>query len=78
VGVGIFEGASMTNPNQPPVFLNEKQVIQQFYFSKSTCYRLIKTGGFPRAHRISARRVGWLQSELTHHIQQLTAKNGGV
>ena len=38
--------------------------------SKSTIYRLIKAGEFPKAIKITARRVAWRAAEINGWLEQ--------
>jgi prophage regulatory protein len=44
--------------------LRMPQVVAITGLSRSTVYRLIGDGSFPRQRALSARAVGWLESEL--------------
>lgn len=50
------------------MLLNIAQICQITSLSKSTTYRLIKEGTFPKPLRISRMRVGWKQSDLDAYI----------
>jgi prophage regulatory protein len=45
-------------------FADLKRVLEQTSLSRSTIYREIAGGRFPRPHRLSLGRVGWLRSEV--------------
>lgn len=45
-----------------------KTVVNKTSLSKSTIYRLVKESSFPRPVQISARRVGWRQSDIDAFI----------
>jgi prophage regulatory protein len=49
-------------------FLSLKEVLKITGMSKSTIYRLIRKGDFPRPKQLSARKVGFLQIELENWI----------
>ncbi|MDD5580876.1 MAG: AlpA family transcriptional regulator [Methylobacter sp.] len=44
--------------------------IKKTGISRSTIYTLLKTGEFPKPIKLSARSIGWLESELTDWIEQ--------
>lgn len=46
------------------VFMKIKEVIVRSNLSRSTIYRKIKTGTFPRPYELSEGRVGWRESEI--------------
>ncbi|KIH76888.1 hypothetical protein GFER_07275 [Geoalkalibacter ferrihydriticus DSM 17813] len=45
-------------------YLSIWQVTTMVNLSKATIYRMIQSGDFPGAYRLSPKRVGWLQSEI--------------
>ena len=45
-------------------FLREKEVLGVTSFSRTTLWREIKRGGFPRSVTLSAGRVGWRESAI--------------
>lgn len=49
----------------PDRFLRCHEVECQTSFSQAHIYRLIAKGKFPRPYKLSARAVGWKQSEIT-------------
>jgi len=55
----------MTKRKKPTiVFLLDKEVAQLTKLSKTTRWRLEKAGDFPKARRISHKRVIWIESEI--------------
>ncbi len=40
------------------------ELCQIYGFSRSTIYRLIESGRFPKPIKISARAVGWISTDL--------------
>ena len=62
------------------MLLTIKQVTNLTTLSKSTIYRLIQAGSFPRPAVISSRRVGWKQTDIDTYFQQLkfTKQNKGL
>jgi prophage regulatory protein len=60
---------STTLPGNVPAddpFLRLPEVAVQSGLSKTTIYRLIKTGDFPAPKRIGPRASAWLSSTVTH------------
>jgi prophage regulatory protein len=53
----------------PDRILRMPQVVAITGLSRSTVYRLIGEGSFPRQRALSARAVGWLESELQAWLQ---------
>lgn len=45
-------------------------VLKLVGLSRSTLYQLVSTGHFPPQVRLSARRVGWLHSEVTTWVAE--------
>ena len=45
-------------------FANIKWVLEQTSLSRSTLYREIARARFPKPHKLSLGRVGWLRSEV--------------
>jgi prophage regulatory protein len=60
---------------QPPTFLRCRQVVERTGISRSLIYAYMRTGTFPAPIRISARRVGWLESEVTAWIAERLSAN---
>lgn len=65
-------------------FLSLKQVIEKTALSRATLYRLRSSGDFPEPRQLSAKRVGWLLSDVEEWIESrrpageiISAKNGG-
>ena len=50
-------------------FLSFKEVQQLTGLSRSTIYRQVKRGDFPRPRMITDRKVGFLERELEHWMQ---------
>ncbi|BBP45868.1 hypothetical protein THMIRHAS_12410 [Thiosulfatimonas sediminis] len=47
-----------------------KEVIEVTGLSRTTIYRKVKAGEFPQRKQLSARSVGWLESDVTAWINQ--------
>ncbi len=45
-------------------FADLKCVMEQTSLSRSTIYREVASGRFPKPHKLSLGRVGWLRSEV--------------
>ncbi|MGZ5918342.1 MAG: helix-turn-helix transcriptional regulator, partial [Hyphomicrobium sp.] len=57
----------ITTPNVPTTadgFAGLKSVLELTSLSRSTLYREIAGGRFPKPHKLSLGRVGWLRSEV--------------
>jgi prophage regulatory protein len=50
-------------------FLRLADVRRRVPFSRSTIYRLISLGEFPKQISLGARSVGWLKSEIDQWIE---------
>ena len=48
--------------------LRQNQVIDRVGLSKSTMWRLIKAGRFPKPISLGPRAVGWLEDEIESWI----------
>jgi prophage regulatory protein len=59
------------------VLISIKEVILRTSFSKTTIYRLVRGGHFPKPIKISARRVGWLLQELDEWLNVQTQRREG-
>ncbi len=55
------------------VILRRKQVQARVGISRSGIYELMKAGKFPRSIKISARSVGWLESDIESFIESRIA-----
>ena len=53
----------------PERILRLKAVLERTGFSRSTLYRKIQAGTFPRQVRIAARCVGWRESALREWLK---------
>lgn len=51
-------------------YLNIKEVCERTSLSRSTVYRLIKDGYFPRKIKISKSRVAWRDCEVNAWLQE--------
>ncbi|WP_375049481.1 helix-turn-helix transcriptional regulator [Bradyrhizobium sp. 8-10B] len=56
----------MNDNNQTPrKMLNLKQVLAIVPFSRSTIYREMEEGRFPKAREIAPRRIAWYEDDVT-------------
>ncbi len=55
--------------------LRHKQVEQRVGLSRSTIYAKIAAGEFPAPIALSARAVGWLESDITTWIESRIASS---
>lgn len=65
-----------------PAILRRKQTQERTGLSRSSLYGLMKLGLFPQSIKISARAVGWLESDIDDFIASRIAAsfnhtNGG-
>lgn len=52
-------------------FLIESTVLRFFPVGRTTWWRGIRAGSYPRPYRLSARRVAWLAQDIHKLIQDL-------
>ena len=50
------------------VLIRRKEVLARVALSRSSLYGLMKSGKFPKSIKISARAVGWLESDIDSFI----------
>lgn len=65
--------------DQPERILRLKPVLERTGLSRSTLYRKVSDGGFPRPVQISTRCVGWRESAINawmHNPMFYDAKAG--
>ncbi|MCK1658538.1 AlpA family phage regulatory protein [Bradyrhizobium sp. 151] len=55
----------MNDQHTPRKMLNLKQVLAIVPFSRSTIYREMEEGRFPKAREIAPRRIAWYEDEVT-------------
>jgi prophage regulatory protein len=53
-----------TTPNQIDRIVREVELTELVGLSRSTVYRLEKSGAFPHRRKLSSHSVGWLLSEI--------------
>lgn len=51
-----------------PRFISLQEVVARVGISRSTICRLQKAGAFPSSIKLSARRLGWLESDVERWI----------
>lgn len=56
-------------------FLNLKEVIKRTGISRSTIYRLIGNGEFPKQFPVTDRRVVWLEDDIQDWLLKQLEKN---
>jgi prophage regulatory protein len=44
--------------------LTQKELLERYYLSRTTLYRLMDSEGFPKPVTLGFRKRGWLQSEV--------------
>lgn len=57
-----------TNLNKALAILRRKQVQARTGLGRSSIYALMKSGRFPPSIKISARAVGWIESDIDDFI----------
>lgn len=62
--------------DQPERILRLATVLDRTGLSRSTLYRKIDAGEFPRQVKISERCVGWYGSRVNKWLDQRRAENG--
>jgi prophage regulatory protein len=50
-------------------FLRLPEVSRRVAISRSSIYALVATGSFPASHRLAARAVGWVESDIDEWMQ---------
>jgi prophage regulatory protein len=61
-----------------PSFLRLPAVQQRVPYSKSSIYQMVEKGLFPAPHRLGARAVGWLESEVTLWCEDRSKKEPAI
>lgn len=56
-------------PDEGPTILRLKSVLARTGLSRSTLYRMVQAGRFPRPLRISVRCTGWREADVERWIQ---------
>jgi prophage regulatory protein len=56
-----------------PCYLRLPDVLRLFPVSRSSWYAGIKSGRYPRGHRMSVRVTGWLESDINALIERTAA-----
>ena len=59
-------------------YLREPQVFALTKLSKSTRWRLERTGQFPRRRKLSTRSVGWIEVEIENWMKSRELVDGGL
>lgn len=62
--------------DQPERILRLGTVLERTGLSRSTLYRKIDSGEFPRQVKLSERCVGWYQSTVDNWLDQRRGDNG--
>ncbi|WP_084584712.1 AlpA family transcriptional regulator [Sphingomonas azotifigens] len=64
-------------PNPPDRILRIKTVLARTGLTRSTLYRKMEAGTFPKNTRISTRCVGWRESAIAEWLRNLTPDGTG-
>ena len=51
-------------------FIKISEVIEKTSLSRSTIYRLLNLGDFPRQVKLSSRSIGWVEEEIQEWINE--------
>lgn len=54
----------ITETDRPPRFVRERECRQLTGLSRSTRWRLERSGQFPRRCRIARNSIGWLEADI--------------
>ena len=52
------------------MLLKIQKVIELSTLSRSTIYRLVETGKFPRPVKLTTRTIGWVEEEVRDFLQE--------
>ena len=52
------------------MLLKIQKVIELTTLSRSTIYRLVETGKFPRPVKLTTRTIGWVEEEVRDFLQE--------
>jgi prophage regulatory protein len=55
-------------------YLRRKDVEEMTGLSRSSIYRLMDQGDFPRPHRVTQRAVRWLESDVRHWMGEESSR----
>jgi prophage regulatory protein len=61
-----------------PCILRRKQVEQRIGLARSSLYALIAANQFPRPVQLSARAVGWRESDVTAWLESRVTKGAAA
>lgn len=68
----------MSDQSTKPIqILRVRRVASRMDVSKSSVYKLVREGKFPRGLKIGERAVGWLETDVDNWIEA-RAKNASV
>ena len=67
------ENEQVVTPYNPISLLRIPEVIQRTGLSRSTIYRMVDRGEFPRPVPLTSRTVAWSSSEIDRWIQERLA-----
>ena len=60
------------SPSKPERILRLERVLERTGLSRSTLYRKVNSGTFPRQLKISVRCAGWRETEVEEWLQSPT------
>ncbi len=58
------------SPNKPERILRLERVLERTGLSRSTLYRKVNSGTFPRQLKISVRCAGWRETEIEEWLRR--------
>ena len=60
---------------RPTTLLRLPEVLRRTGFGRSTLYKLVADGGFPKPLKLSVRASAWVESEVEGFIQSRIAQS---
>lgn len=69
------QGASMSQQAYPSVsILRRKQVESRTCLSRSSIYKMMSDGRFPKPVSLGARSVGWIENQIDQWLESRTVR----
>jgi prophage regulatory protein len=59
--------------SKPRRFLTQHQVIDRVGLSRTTIYRMVSGGKFPRSHKVGDYAIRWLESDIEDFMAAVLA-----
>jgi prophage regulatory protein len=57
----------------PRKFLTQRQVIERVGLSRTSIFTMARAGRFPRGHKIGAKSIRWLESDIDGFMQSVVS-----